>query len=1496
MLLECHSDEGWGPVSSRYSALAPCFIDGSLTGSLALFLLVFGGGQLIRLFNRPSNRINYPAIFYVRLTALVLVAIVQWIEMLRRNATSAPNTKDVITSSQFLLSLTIVLIAAPLQYIEYSRQLVPAGSLLFFYLLAACLQLLRFASVLVKRSEQDFTNDLSFTIVLFSLYAFLLLANLLARKKWPSRITLALDQSLLPQSPIEYADIFSRLTFSWVTPLMIAGYKSFLTEEDLSPLPKDDVAETASSKFNKYWQKELHRSNPSLFLALSRAFSSPFLIAAIYKMLQDILSFTQPQLLKYLIIFIQKRSNSDEVPMIDGYMIAIAMLIVSVTQTAFLHQYFHLVFKCGMNIKSALTATIYKKSLALSNQSRSKQNTGDIVNLMSVDTQRLQDLTQYGQIIWSGPFQITLCLYSLHNLVGNAMWPGVAIMVIMIPINSLIARVQKNLQKEQMKTKDARTRITNEILTNMKSIKLYAWEDSFLGRLLDIRNNQELKNLKKMGTWSALTLFIWSSIPFIVSCATFAAFVYTSDVPLTTDIVFPALTLFNLLSFPLAVFPNVLTSAIEAAVSLKRLKNFLTAEELQADAVLRLPRETEMDKPAVIIKNGVFLWEVEPTYSVVLSDINFTACKGQLSCIIGRVGAGKSSLLQACLGSLHKADGTVTVKGCISYAAQVPWIMNGSIKENILFGKKYDPNFYNSTLEACCLTEDLLILPDGDETEVGEKGISLSGGQKARLSLARAVYARSDVYLLDDVLSAVDQEVGNKLIDKVLGPNGLLASKTRILATNSIKVLKYADSISILRNGRIVESGSYAEAMANPESDIRALVTDYSFTHEQIRNSGSVTPNESSTETERLTGTEDESVHVYPSTAASAISTRRNSLTSLRRASTSSFGKPVPTNGNAKGNKRTQQAQEVSQKGKVKWSVYIEYAKACGSSGVIIYMILLTLAMSFNVLSNVWLKHWSEVNSGSGYNPDVTRFLLVYLLLGLGGSASTFTQSLILCILITVRSATILHNNLAKGVLRAPMSFFETTPVGRILNRFSSDVYRVDEVLARTFNAFFSNSFKVLFTLGVISAATPAFLFFVVPLGALYIYYQRYYLQTSRELKRLESVSRSPIFAHFQESLGGISTIKAYDQEKRFAHTNEARVDRNLMAYFPSVSANRWLAVRLEFLGSAIIFLTALLSVASISRGYVSAGLVGLSLSYALQITQSLNWIVRMTVDVETNIVSVERILEYSNITPEAPAIIPDHRPPKGWPETGEIEFSHYSTRYREGLDPVLKDISLSIKSQEKIGIVGRTGAGKSSLTLALFRIIEPIQGHISIDALNTSTIGLKDLRTKLSIIPQDSQAFEGTIRENLDPFGRHDDAKLWQALELSHLKQYIQEKYPDGLDGPVAEGGSNFSVGQRQLLSLARALLTPSTVLVLDEATAAVDVETDHVIQQTIRTQFANRTILTIAHRLNTIMDSDRILVLGEGRVLEFDSPDVLLSDTNSAFYKLLHGNQENL
>ncbi|KAM0254312.1 hypothetical protein ACHAQJ_006898 [Trichoderma viride] len=1496
----CGNEEGWGPLSPFRYDFTPCFIDVWIA-SVSVYGIVLGAVAIWWLLRKKQEyTTSKNAHFWIKqilLGAIIANVIVQFVFQVISYGSIWYRDFRAWTTVVLVLSLFVIF---TIQWLEHSRLRNANGVVLFYWLLLIISFAVKQRSLV---SQQLYAKSLPY-FVTYTVGVGLTVVEFLVEWLWPRSLDNGYDAILEEEEcPEEYATVFSKLTFSWMTPLMRRGYGVFLTENDLWGLTRADQTKNTGVALEESWEHELKRrpNSPSLWLALFRAYGGPYVTAAFFKAGNDVAQYIQPQLLRLLIAFVASYNIGETPqPIIKGASIALAMFACAVFQTTMVHQYFQLAFVTGMRIKGGLASTIYRKSLRLSNEGRSTKSTGDIVNYMAVDAQRLQDLTQFAQQAWSAPFQITICMISLYNLVGWSMMAGIVVMIFMMPVQGFVARMMRNLQKEQMKNKDARSRLINEIINNMKSIKLYAWGSAFMAKLNFVRNERELKNLRRIGATQAVANFTWNTAPFFVSCSTFTVFVLTQDRPLTTDIVFPALALFNLLTFPLAVLPMVITSIVEASVAVGRLTSFLTAEELQPDAVNIGPAPQEMGEETVLIRDGTFSWNRHEDKNA-LTDVNFTAYKGELSCVVGRVGAGKSSFLQSMLGGLWKVKGSAEVRGTIAYASQQCWILNATVKENIVFGYKWDADFYEKTVQACALVDDFAQLPDGDETVVGERGISLSGGQKARVSLARAVYARADIYLLDDVLSAVDSHVGRHITENVLGPRGLLSSKTRILATNAISVLKQASYITLLKEGEIVERGTYEQLVAR-----KGLVADLLRTagHDSTTASSSNSSGESSEtstvieplstqDKEELEEAQEQVPEMAPIKTGSSMldKPRSSSMATLRRASTASFKGPRGklTDEEVSGSSKTKQAKEHVEQGKVKWSVYGEYAKENNLVAVAIYMIALLAAQTANIGGSVWLKEWAEKNQYVGANDQIGKYIGIYFAFGIGSSLLTVLQTLILWIFCSIEASRKLHERMANAIFRSPMSFFDTTPAGRILNRFSSDIYRVDEVLARTFNMLFVNVAKSGFTLIIISVSTPAFVALIVPIALAYYWIQRYYLRTSRELKRLDSVSRSPIYAHFQESLGGVTTIRAYRQLDRFQLENEWRVDANLRAYFPSISANRWLAVRLEFIGAVVILAAAGFAIVSVaSHSGLSAGLVGLAMSYALQITTSLNWIVRQTVEVETNIVSVERVLEYARLPSEAPEIIPSKRPSVAWPTKGEVDFKNYSTRYREGLDLVLKNINLDIKTHEKIGVVGRTGAGKSSLTLALFRLIEPVTGQIDIDNLNTSSIGLLDLRRRLAIIPQDAALFEGTVRDNLDPGHVHDDSELWSVLDHARLKDHVASM-DGGLEAKINEGGSNLSQGQRQLVSLARAMLTPSNILVLDEATAAVDIETDAMLQATLRSPlFSNRTIITVAHRLNTILDSDRVVVLDKGEVAEFDTPSALYKK-QGVFYNLM-------
>nr|XP_015838719.1 PREDICTED: multidrug resistance-associated protein 1 isoform X5 [Tribolium castaneum] len=1310
--------------------------------------------------------------------------------------------------------------------------------------------------------------------------------------------------------PEENSSFLSRLLFSWFDPLAWRGFRRPLVDSDLWDMKPEDSASEVVPTFEKHWKRILQKcesnsptrqtrasykldsarvdivnsstkKQASILPALVKAFGPTFIFGALLKLIQDLLTFVSPHILNLLIQFVK---NNEE--QWKGFLYAGALFVTATIQTIVLSQYFNRMFVVGMRIRTALVSAIYKKALRVSNKARKESTVGEIVNLMSVDAQKFIDLTAYINMIWSAPLQIILALYFLWNILGPAVLAGLAVMIILIPVNGYIANKVKVLQIKQMKNKDERVKLMNEVLSGIKVLKLYAWEPSFEKQILKIRT-KEIQVLKEAAYMNAGTSFIWSCAPFLVSLVSFGTYVMVDEHNiLDASKAFVSVSLFNILRFPLSMLPMMISNLVQAMVSIQRINKFMNAEELDPTSVTHDSNESA----PLVIENGCFNWDEEQ----VLKNINIRIEKKSLCAVVGSVGSGKSSLLSAFLGEMDKTSGRVNTVGTIAYVSQQAWIQNATLRDNILFGKSFDKSLYDKVVEACALNPDFAMLPAGDQTEIGEKGINLSGGQKQRVSLARAVYANSDIYFLDDPLSAVDSHVGKHIFDKVIGPEGLLRHKTRVLVTHGITYLPQTDKIIVLKDGEVSEGGTYQELLDKKGAFSEFLLQHINEVEEDEEEldvlksqlSGTAVSEEINKKLSRHRSRVSESVSETGSDQTSLSLQRQKSVESadksLRHRSSS-----VEEAKKVKGEKLIE--VEKAETGSVKWIVYKHYLKSIGVFLTVATILLNMLFQGFSIGSNVWLGVWADDDTVVVDNVTDTGkrdfYLGIYGALGIGQAITICSSELNLTI-ASLNAASEIHKGLLLNIFRQPMSFFELVPVGRILSRFSKDLSGVDEELPFNCYEVIESTCIVLGTLVVISVSTPIFIAVIVPIGILYYFIQRFYVATSRQLKRLESVSRSPIYSHFGETITGVQAIRAFREQDRFIKESEHRVDVNQVCYYPSIISNRWLAVRLEMIGNLIIFFAALFSVLGRDESQ-NAGLVGLSVTYSLQITQTLNWLVRMTSDVETNIVAVERIKEYGEAPQEAPWEIPNKAPSPQWPENGTVQFNKYAVRYRPGLDLVLKGVNFSINGGEKVGIVGRTGAGKSSLTLALFRIIEAAEGEILIDGVNIADLGLHTLRSRLTIIPQDAVLFSGTLRMNLDPFDKHSDEEVWKALEHAHLKSFVKG-LTAGLHHEVTEGGENLSVGQRQLICLSRALLRKTKVLILDEATAAVDLETDDLIQKTIRSEFKNCTVLTIAHRLNTIMDSDRVVVLDNGRIVEFDSPSNLLKQQQSIFYSM--------
>ncbi|XP_041993077.1 ABC transporter C family member 12-like [Salvia splendens] len=1246
--------------------------------------------------------------------------------------------------------------------------------------------------------------------------------------------------------PERSANIFSAIYFNWMTPLMQQGYKRPITEKDVWKLDSWDQTETLSRKFQKSWEEEVQRSKPWLLRALNRCLGGRFWYGGIFKIGSDLSQLAGPVILNHLL---QSLENGD--PAWVGYIYALSIFFSVSIGVLCEARYFQNVMRVGFRLRSTLVAAIFRKSLRLTHEARKNFPSGRITNMITTDANALQQITQQLHGLWSSPFRIIMAMILLYQQLGVASLLGSLMLVLMFPIQTFIVSRMRKLSREGLLRTDKRVGLMNEILAAMDTVKYYAWEKSFKSKIHVLRDD-ELSWLRKAQMLQAWNTFILNSIPVLVTVISFGTFTLLGG-DLTPSRAFTSLALFGVLRFPLNMLPNLITQVVNANVSLQRLEELLLAEE----RILLPNPPLAPELPAISIKGGNFSWDSKAERPT-LSNVNLDIPVGSLTAIVGGTGEGKTSLISAMLRELPPlGDANVEIRGSVAYVPQISWIFNATVRDNILFGSAFEPARYWKAIDVTSMRHDLELLPGRDLTEIGERGVNISGGQKQRVSMARAVYSDSDIYIFDDPLSALDANVARQVFNNCI--KEALGGKTRVLVTNQLHFLPQVDRIILVSEGMVKEEGTFEELSENGVL-FKKLMENAGKMEEHMHDNGEEMDlcDESSPSL-----SSDANMNEVPK---DAILTRK-----MRE------GRSVLIK------------QEEREMGIVSWHVLMRYKNALG--GLLAVSVLLTcytLTETLRVSSSTWLSVWTKQSTSESYGAGF--YIIVYAVLSFGQVLVTLTNSFWL-ITSSLKAARRLHDSMLNAILRAPMVFFHTNPIGRVINRFAKDLGDIDRNVAGLVNGFLTQLWQLLSTFVLIGIVSTVSLWAIMPLLILFYAAYLYYQSTSREVKRLDSITRSPVYAQFGEALNGLSSIRAYKAYDRMATINGNSMDNNIRFTLVNFSSNRWLTIRLETLGGIMIWLTATFAVMQNQRAenqVAFASTMGLLLSYSLNITNLLSNVLRQASRAENSLNSVERVGTYIDLPSEAPDVIEGSRPPPGWPASGLVRFEDVSLRYRAGLPPVLKGLSFTINPHQKVGIVGRTGAGKSSMINALFRIVELERGRILIDDCDVAKFGLTDLRKVLSIIPQSPVLFSGNVRFNLDPFGEHNDPDLWEALERAHLKDVIRRN-PLGLDAEVLEGGENFSVGQRQLLSLARALLRRSKILVLDEATAAVDVTTDVLIQKTIREEFKSCTMLTIAHRLNTIIDSDQILVLDAGQVVEYDTPAKLLENETSAFSKMV-------
>ncbi|KAF2134156.1 ABC multidrug transporter-like protein [Dothidotthia symphoricarpi CBS 119687] len=1343
------------------------------------------------------------------------------------------------------------------------------------------------------------------------------------KKKWFKRLN-PLKQGAKPPVPAEQeicpeynAGFLSRLTFQWMQPLMSKGYKRPLEKNDLWAVNPNRSADVLAERMEASFKRRLQEGGKRPLLgALFDTFKWEFIIGGLCQLTASVIQAVAPFVLRYLINFatrayIAQRTDQPAPHIGEGIGLVVGITVMQFCQSLATNHFMYRGMIIGGQARAVLITQVFDKAQKLSGRAKAggkavvdapppdikpgseaekkwyqrllkkkkqKQTpsgaagvdgggegwgNGRIVNLMSTDTYRVDQASGFFHMIWTAPIGIVITIILLLVNLSYSALPGLGLILIAMP---LLGKAVGTLFRRRVainKITDQRVSLTQEILQGVRFVKYFGWETSFLERIQNIRN-KEIGGIQVLLTLRNAILAVGMSMPVFASMISFIT--YSQVHPnLDPARIFSSLALFNSMRIPLNFLPLVIGQVIDANASINRLQEFFLAEEAEESTVWDYNA-----KDAVVIQDADFTWERHPSHEAEdspgkgppgkkptkkekkekkaqgaitpspdanekpveeeepfsMKGLNLTFGRDELVAIIGSVGSGKSSLLAALAGDMRKTNGEVTIGASRAFCPQYAWIQNASVRENIVFGKDFKQKWYDQVIEACALRPDFDMLPHSDATEIGERGITVSGGQKQRMNIARAIYFDADIILMDDPLSAVDAHVGRHIMDNAIC--GLLKNKCRILATHQLHVLNRCDRIIWVEEGHVQAVDTFDNLMASNE-DFQQLMTQ--------------------TKSEEKHDEEDEALEDEGENEKKVI---------------------TKTKKKSKKQVALMQVEERATKS-VSWDVWIEYIRAGGGLWVgPLVFILLVLSQGANIVTSLWLSYWTSNKFGFSEG----AYIGAYASFGFTQAVLMFLFSISVSIFGTEAGKTMLHRAITR-VLRAPMSFFDTTPLGRITNRFSKDIDVMDNTLTDSMRMYFLTLAQIIAVFILIIAYYYYYVIALGPLAIIFWWSATFYRSSAREVKRHESVLRSTVFSRFGEAVMGTPTIRAYGLQAQFSRSVRAAVDDMNSAYYLTFANQRWLSMRLDLVGMLLVFTTGILVVTS--RFSVDPSIAGLVLSYILTIVQMIQFTVRQLAEVENNMNATERIHHYgTQLEEEAPLKMGEVR--STWPEHGEIVFDNVEMRYRDGLPLVLKGLSMHVRAGERIGVVGRTGAGKSSIMSTLFRLQELAGGSISIDGVDISQVGLHDLRSKLAIIPQDPTLFKGTIRSNLDPFHEHSDLELWGALRQADLVS--NESTVDDhsgrihLDSIVEEEGLNFSLGQRQLMALARALVRQSQIIVCDEATSSVDQETDARIQKTIISGFKGKTLLCIAHRLKTIITYDRICVMDAGLIAELDTP----------------------
>ncbi|KAL4333313.1 hypothetical protein GQ457_07G007690 [Hibiscus cannabinus] len=1239
-------------------------------------------------------------------------------------------------------------------------------------------------------------------------------------------------------TPFANAGVLSKMSFWWLNPLLRKGKEKILENKDIPTLQTSCRAKACYLKYMHQLREQKQRKSSgsnSMLSIIVYSHWKPMLTSGFFALIKVLTLSTGPLFLRAFIAVVQGKETFKY----EAYVLTLGLLIAKCLESLSERQWFFITRMVGLQLRSTLSAAIYQKQLQLSNAAKMTHSPGEIVSYVTVDAYRIGEFPYWFHQIWATSLQFCLALFLVYSSVELATFAALAAIILIVVASYPLTKSQLKYYKKIILAQDKRLKAIAEALTNMKVLRLHAWEMHFQNIVESLRKD-EFKWISGILSQKGYLLVLFWSSPIIVPSVTFWT-CYLLGVPLNASNVFTFLASIRIVQDPVRLIPDIVQAFIGAKVALDRIVEFLEAPELGNRKSEQKCHEIFFDH-SILIKCNEISWEINPSSKPAIRDVDLVLKPGEKIAICGEVGSGKSTLLAAALGEVPKCNGTVYVHGKVAYVSQTAWIQTGSIQENILFGSVMDPVWYQEVVETCCLVKDLEMLPFGDLTEIGERGVNLSGGQKQRIQLARALYQNADIYFLDDPFSAVDAQTATSLFNEYV--MRALFAKTVLLVTHQVDFLPAFDSVLLMSGGEIIEAGTYDQLLASSKK-FQALVNAHNNT---VGSEMDISRSSNG----RAMASKDaiESIHVKE--------------------------EPIMAGG------EQLIKQEERETGDTGFKPYLQYLRH--HKGFLYFTLAVLLHVVFiigQLIQSYWLA--SEIQSSQVSKREL---LTVFTVIGCSLSIFLLLRSFYVVLLGCGASESI-FSTLLKSLFRAPMSFYDSTPVGRILSRVSIDLSTIDLEMAFKLSLGVGSAMQTYFSFIVLAVLAWPVAFVIIPMIYLTIILQRHYYASAKELMRINGTRKSSVASHLAESIAGAMTIRAFGGEDRFFSKNMDLIDANASPDFYNFSANEWLIQRLEIL-CAIVLSSSALSMTLIPLGSSASGLIGMALSYGLSLNVFLVFYVKYQCFLSNDVVSVERLEQYMHIPSEAPEVIEENRPPHDWPCVGKVDIRNLKVRYRPNAPLVLRGISCIFEGGSKIGIVGRTGSGKTTFIGALFRLVEPTDGEIIIDNLNICEIGLHDLRSHLGIIPQDPTLFGGSVRYNIDPLEQHTDSEIWEVLEKCQLREAVQAK-EGGLNSFVVQDGSNWSTGQRQLFCLGRALLKRSRILVLDEATASIDNATDSIIQKTIRTEFNDCTVITVAHRIPTVMDCNMVLGISDGKLVEFDEPMKLMNKKESLFGQLV-------